>query len=222
VSLPPTPPQSTPKPEEQSKKKDNKPKDLDPSSELPEALKKEAQKGLEWRKQYKRGGTQMALRRANEFIKNKTISSGTIRTMVAYFNRHLIDKKGKGFNPGEEGYPNNARIAWSLWGGDVGFIWARGKQKQLKKEENKGELEAHIMQALKDKSREHNLSIDNIPFKKVTTRLLTLVFKRGFKNQNTDEAYQRVNSFLNAVKHEKFTKETHDTDLIPKGHKLRK
>jgi uncharacterized protein YdeI (YjbR/CyaY-like superfamily) len=34
-----------------------------------------------------------------------------------------VDKKGKGFSPGE-GYPSNGRIAWALWGGDAGASWA--------------------------------------------------------------------------------------------------
>jgi hypothetical protein len=45
--------------------------------------------------------------------------------MKAYFDRHEVDKKGKGWSPGEDGYPSNGRIAWALWGGDAGWAWAK-------------------------------------------------------------------------------------------------
>jgi ATP-dependent protease ClpP protease subunit len=44
--------------------------------------------------------------------------------MHSYFSRHEVDKKGRGFSPGEEGYPSAGRIAWALWGGDPGQTWA--------------------------------------------------------------------------------------------------
>jgi hypothetical protein len=45
--------------------------------------------------------------------------------MKAYFDRHEVDKQGKGWSPGEDGYPSNGRIAWALWGGDPGWSWAK-------------------------------------------------------------------------------------------------
>jgi len=42
-----------------------------------------------------------------------------------------VDKQGKGFNQGEEGYPSNGRIAWALWGGDPGQSWAKKVKKQM-------------------------------------------------------------------------------------------
>ena len=220
----PTPPEPKPKPKpepkEESKKKDNKDfaqLDLKPTN----AMVKEAQRGLEWRKEFNRGGTQVGATRARQLTNKETLSPSTVRRMFSFFSRHLVDKKAKGFNPGEKGYPSAGRIIWALWGGDPGFSWARTKRNQLEKQGNNSDLEPFIVQALKDKSREHNKGVDN-DAKKVSTRLLTLVFKRGFKEEKTDEAYERVNSFLNAVKNEKFPKEVHDTDLMPKGHKLRK
>ncbi len=53
--------------------------------------------------------------------------------MNAWFARHESDKAGKGFRPGEEGYPSNGRVAWAAWGGDAGQTWARSKSNSIKK-----------------------------------------------------------------------------------------
>jgi hypothetical protein len=42
------------------------------------------------------------------------ISPETARRMKAYFDRHEIDKQGKGYRPGEDGFPSAGRIAWAL------------------------------------------------------------------------------------------------------------
>lgn len=69
--------------------------------------------------------------RARDISNRKELSPSTIRRMVSFFARHEVDKKGKGFSPGEEGYPSNGRIAWALWGGDAGMSWANQKSGQL-------------------------------------------------------------------------------------------
>jgi hypothetical protein len=51
--------------------------------------------------------------------------------MHSYFSRHEVDKKGKGFSPGEDGFPSAGRIAWALWGGDAGQVWAAKKVEQI-------------------------------------------------------------------------------------------
>jgi hypothetical protein len=51
--------------------------------------------------------------------------------MHSYFSRHEVDKKGKGFSPGEDGFPSAGRIAWALWGGDAGQTWAAAKVEQI-------------------------------------------------------------------------------------------
>jgi hypothetical protein len=48
--------------------------------------------------------------------------------MHSFFSRHAVDKKGKGWKQGEEGYPSNGLIAWLLWGGDSGRSWAESKR----------------------------------------------------------------------------------------------
>ena len=55
--------------------------------------------------------------------------------MYSYFSRHEVDKEGQGFYSGDEGYPSAGRIAWALWGGDVGFSWTKRKIEEIGKEE---------------------------------------------------------------------------------------
>lgn len=90
----------------------------------PDGVRKEAAKGLEWRKEYNRGGTAVGVARARDLSNGKSVSPETIRRMVSYFARHEVDKKGEGWSPGEDGFPSAGRIAWALWGGDAGQAWS--------------------------------------------------------------------------------------------------
>jgi len=91
----------------------------------------EAEKGLEWRREYGRGGTQVAVARATNIKNGDNLSFDTIKRMNSFFARHEVDKKAEGFYPGEEGFPSAGRIAWALWGGDAGQSWASKKVKEI-------------------------------------------------------------------------------------------
>lgn len=91
----------------------------------PKGARDEAEKGLAWRREYGRGGTEVGVARARDLSNGKSLSESTIRRMLAYFTRHEGDKKGTGWSPGEDGFPSAGRIAWALWGGDAGYAWAR-------------------------------------------------------------------------------------------------
>lgn len=95
-----------------------------------DAMKAEARRGLEWRREFKRGGTEVGVARARDIANGADLSRSTIGRMVSYFARHEVDKKGEGWSPGENGYPSAGRIAWALWGGDPGKSWA---EKELAK-----------------------------------------------------------------------------------------
>jgi uncharacterized protein len=97
----------------------------------PAGVRSEAQKGLDWRSEYGRGGTAVGVARARDLSNGVNISPETARRMKAYFDRHEIDKQGKGWAPGESGFPSNGRIAWALWGSDPGWAWARKLVEQL-------------------------------------------------------------------------------------------
>ena len=97
----------------------------------PGGVREEAQKGLDWRSEYGRGGTEVGVARGRDLSNGVNISPETARRMKAYFDRHEIDKQGKGWSPGEDGFPSNGRIAWALWGGDAGYAWARKLVEQM-------------------------------------------------------------------------------------------
>jgi HK97 family phage prohead protease len=97
----------------------------------PSGVRAEAKKGLAWRKEFNRGGTAVGVARARDLSNGKNISPQTARRMKAYFDRHEVDKKGKGWGPGEEGFPSAGRVAWALWGGEAGYAWARKLVKQM-------------------------------------------------------------------------------------------
>jgi len=91
-----------------------------PTQEMAE----EAQRGLDWREEYGRGGTEVGVARARDISNRRNLSMETVGRMVSYFARHEVDKEAEGFRPGEDGYPSAGRIAWALWGGDPGQAWA--------------------------------------------------------------------------------------------------
>jgi len=84
----------------------------------------EANRGLEWRKEFGRGGTSVGIARARDISNGKSLPLATVKRMKSFFARHEVDKKAEGFRPGEKGYPSNGRIAWALWGGDAGKSWS--------------------------------------------------------------------------------------------------
>lgn len=129
---------------------------LQPTDEMAQ----EATRGLEWRREFGRGGTEVGVARARDISNRATLSPETIGRMVSYFARHEVDKQAQGFRPGEDGYPSAGRIAWALWGGDAGQSWANSKQKQL---------EANNMIEIENKAAKvkltdsvHKLSVDEV------------------------------------------------------------
>lgn len=97
----------------------------------PDGVREEAQRGLDWRDEYGRGGTEVGVARARDLSNGRSVSPDTARRMASYFARHEADKSGEGWSPGEDGYPSAGRIAWALWGGDPGRAWADKLTKQM-------------------------------------------------------------------------------------------
>jgi hypothetical protein len=100
---------------------------------IPDGVKSEAIKALKWRKEHKRGGTPVGLNTARTLAKGGQIGLSKVRHISKYFARHEVDKKGKGWEPGEDNFPSNGRIAWALWGGDAGWRWASAIAEREKK-----------------------------------------------------------------------------------------
>jgi HK97 family phage major capsid protein len=103
-------------------------------------MKSEARKGLDWRSEFGRGGTEVGIARARDIVNAKDLSDSTVKRMYSFFSRHEVDKKAQGFRPGEKGYPSNGRVAWALWGGDAGFSWSKKLVNQMKKDERWSEF----------------------------------------------------------------------------------
>jgi len=98
-----------------------------------ESMKTEAQRGLDWRSEHGRGGTEVGIARARDIVNGKNLSEDTVHRMVSYFARHEVDKQGQGWSSGEDGYPSAGRIAWALWGGDAGRKWSNAIVDRLDK-----------------------------------------------------------------------------------------
>ena len=118
-----------------------------------QAMAAEAKRGLEWRAEYNRGGTEVGVARARDISNRVNLSDETIGRMVSYFARHEVDKEGEGFSLGEEGYPSAGRIAWALWGGDAGKSWANSEYEKIQNRGGKMQMQRK------------NININNIELK---------------------------------------------------------
>ena len=97
-----------------------------------EGMREEAQRYRDWKAEGEAGGTEVAARRATQILSGDELSADTVIAMNAWFARHLVDKQGEGFSPGEDGYPSAGRVAWAAWGGDPGQSWSSGKADRIK------------------------------------------------------------------------------------------
>ena len=95
----------------------------------------EADRGLAWRREFGRGGTEVGIARARDISNGRNLSEDTVKRMFSFFSRHEVDKEAEGFRVGEKGYPSNGRIAWALWGGDAGFSWSSKIAERLQEED---------------------------------------------------------------------------------------
>ena len=197
-----------------------------------EGMKVEAQKGLDWREEFGRGGTRVGAVRARQIVAGENLSDETIKRMFSFFSRHEVDKQAEGFNAGEEGYPSNGRIAWALWGGDAGYKWSETKVNQMKKEEERA-VSGKALEMIKNKVEEHNEEVGDVQSKRTNVSTLSKVYERGIGAYKTNPASvrpsvsspeqwaaARINSFLFALRNGKFRSGKHDTDLLPEGHPL--
>ncbi len=200
----------------------------------------EAKRGLDWRKEFNRGGTQIGVTRANQIVNKTRLSPNTVLRMYSFFSRHEVDKQGQGFDRGDKGYPSAGRIAWSLWGGDAGFSWSKTKRNQIMREEEKAEsvsgVSGSTLKGLQEKVKDHNDKHGDKKGKRVTVSMLAKVFKRGigaYRNNPSSVrpsvrasggedrwAFARVNTFLSAVRTGRFSGGKFDLDLLPKDHPL--
>lgn len=100
----------------------------------PKSAQNNALRGLELRKKWGRGGTDVGVARARDLSNGKPLSESTIKRMAS-FNRHR-----KNYKPDEresDGGQTAGTIAWLLWGGTSGIDWAIQKSKEFREERNR-------------------------------------------------------------------------------------
>ena len=92
-----------------------------------DGMKAAARTAIRWKEEGKAkgAGTAVGWGRARDIVAGRSMSLSVVKRMYSFFSRHEVDKKGKGFNPGSEGYPSKGRVMWNAWGGDAGFAWSR-------------------------------------------------------------------------------------------------
>ncbi len=108
-----------------------------------EGMRKEAQRYRDWKADGEGGGTDVARTRATQILSGNELSADTVITMSAWFARHLVDKQGQGYSPGEDGYPSNGRVAWAAWGGDPGKSWSDARAERIKKARERAHENGH-------------------------------------------------------------------------------
>ena len=92
-----------------------------------DGMKSAARRAIAWKEsgKAKGAGTAVGWGRARDIVAGRSMSLSVVKRMYSFFSRHEVDKKGKGFSSGEEGYPSKGRVMWDAWGGDAGFSWSR-------------------------------------------------------------------------------------------------
>lgn len=98
---------------------------------IPKKVKENAQRGLDLRKEYGRGGTNVGMSTARYLVSNDTASPEKVRHIAKYFPRH------KGDNLDEKNPPSNGWIAWLLWGSDEAWRWSQNIVDRMNKMDEK-------------------------------------------------------------------------------------
>ena len=89
-----------------------------------DAMADQARQGLELRKEWGRGGTEVGVARARDISNKADLSMDTVRRMRSYFARHGANYDKDYGGKEADGGPNAFTIAWKLWGGNAGRTWA--------------------------------------------------------------------------------------------------
>ena len=119
-----------------------------------DAMVAEAKRGLEWRKEHGRGGTEVGVARARDISNRRELSIDTVKRMSSFFARHAVDADAEGFRPGEDGYPSNGRIAHALWGGNPGRQFASRVMKSVEALDERQEVSESVKKSLSKKAEE--------------------------------------------------------------------
>ena len=197
--------------------------------DYPKAATNAAKRALKYKEQNGSScGTSVGWRRAAQLASRASLSADVIRRTYSFLSRHAQNKDV----PYDKGCGG---IMYDAWGSTSMLAYTRQKVKEMQESRaSVGGVDGFtesVAAGLKNKVKEFNEANDKY---KVTANMLAKVFKRGIGAYNTNPesvrpsvknaetwAYARVNSFLYAMKNEKFRSGKHDTDLFPEGHPLR-
>ena len=173
-------------------------------------------------------GTPVGWQRANQLAKREALSLSTVKRTFSFLSRAEVYDQGRFTD--EDGKQICGSIMYAAWGGKAMKGWCN---KIITQEEERNALNEQAKTSLKKKVEDHNENFGDNPKKRATMAMLSAVYKRGigaYKGNPSSVrpsvkspeqwAFARVNSFLYALKNERFRGGKHDTDLFPKGHKL--
>ena len=93
-------------------------------------MARNAERALEQRREYNRGGTDVGVARARNIANRDGLSLDTVNRMVSFFARHGVNRSEHFDAKEPDGGPTAWRIAWDLWGGDAGRTWANRTAEQ--------------------------------------------------------------------------------------------
>jgi hypothetical protein len=119
----------------------------DTQHKIPSGVAAAARKGLEMRKEFNRGGTDVGLNRAKQLSTQSHVSGADLKQIYSYFQRHAVDKNGKDWDK-----PSNGKIAFYLWGGPPGETWSEKERMKMDKppvKKKKVEAKLHWIDELK-------------------------------------------------------------------------
>ena len=128
---------------------------------IPKSVQAEAKRALEWRKEEDRGGTPVGMNTARTLARGGQIGIRKIRHIAKYFPRHEVDKKGKGYKPGQDNYPSNGRIAWALWGGDAARSWATAIVNRENKKAQSNSITASFEYVMSDYAKPESVDLNS-------------------------------------------------------------
>lgn len=202
-----------------------------PYTDYPQAASDNAQRALDFREENGTDcGTPVGWARANQLAGRESISDETVVRTYSFLSRAKVYDQGDFTD--EDGKEICGSIMYAAWGGDEMLRWAKRIVESL--ERGIADLTENTRTALENKVEEHNEEYGDIKSKRVTLGMLTEVYERGVGAYNTNPesvrpsvsspeqwAMARVNSFLYAVRNERFRSGKHDTDLFPDGHPLK-
>jgi hypothetical protein len=98
---------------------------MDPATlRPPEEASVAAAYGLDLRRRFGRGGTEVGVSRALLLVSRAPLDLADVRVVSAWFARHGAARRSAVRPWGQDRDPSAAWIAWHLWGGDACRAWA--------------------------------------------------------------------------------------------------